>query len=222
MSIEIQGEQKEESKESFYAKNKYYILFFIVVIIIVSSFFLFISQPNYKFSFREQGFLFVSNDNEPLPLLAKNALNDYFILAVSLTEEQSQANSLMANNSMIPFITVLSANKKDTMLLAKIYKEDKLIKCFSNYGDPKKNIEITAENCLKLINDQSLKHSTIEVMFPNTSLNETIIEVNENMIILKPKSFQDLQNATIITLRLMYANTDSVIKNANILVKYLT
>jgi hypothetical protein len=207
--------------KKFFQKNKFYFLFFFLVFILVLAFIYLNYYSNFKYSFREQGFLFVSNYNDPLPLISNQSKEQSFIVVASFTEEQSQINSLMANYSLIPLVTVLSGNKKELMILAKIYNGKELIKCLTNYGNIKENTEIKKEECIKLLEDQKVKHITIEILFPDDSLNETLIEVEKDSITIKPKNFKELQAATILLLKTMFSNTEQIIKNANIISNYV-
>lgn len=192
----------------------------LCVIIGVLAFFVFFYAPpqEYKYSSQEKGVFFLSDYKEPAQYLQELKLEKTFIIAPEF-RENNPTNSFMAS-SIVMFASILSANDKNIVSLARFVESGNLLYCQTNWGDPKTNIEITAEECSKVLSDTE-SQVVVLVSYPNNSLSNPKIVLLENKIEAFPKAAQDVQLSSYLILKAMYKNSDEIINQLNALAAQL-
>ncbi len=173
-------------------------------------------QVNFENFFEENNFVFASNFDKPKSLISSFSKKKTFYIIAPFTLTPSPINSVMNNSFATPIAAVAAGNDINAVLFFGTYSDNQeLIKCGTNFGNPKTFVELEKEQCLKFFNSKDFSIVKVQVFYPNSSQNFSLIEFGENNIFLKPKKITDLTPMTLAIVRKLFSNADEVLDITN-------
>ncbi|MDO8428255.1 MAG: hypothetical protein Q7S92_03515 [Candidatus Diapherotrites archaeon] len=207
--------------------NKTKILLGIALVLIAVNAFFFsfalLNKPNYAFTSEVNGVLLVSNTGNPFDLL-KTFSETYSInlAPLYLPSDKSVENSVLLNNSVMPFVVVLNANDKNAVLvtLNNAVDSTNFSDCYTNFGDVNTSELLAKEVCQSLLANSNSKTIYFPHPDPNVSKPMAVIELNQ--ITIKVSRYTDFPLVSLTVLRQLYKNTDDAIGRTNTLAAIYT
>ena len=196
------------------AKTKLVTLVVIVAIALLAAFILQSQAKSFQFKAEQDGVEFYSDESDPFEHL--HALKDKrdFTVVLALKEQGHEQNAIMGQ-ALNEMAVVLTANRKDVVVLAKVYGADEqLAYCQTNKGDVRTNEPISVEECqqtLTHLNNQVL----IEVYQPNYLLGKSRVVLEPNQIKIQPKNKTDITLVPHTLMTALYPNTNEIINSVN-------
>ncbi len=194
------------------------VTFSLIVLIIFSLIVLIFYLPkekgtNYKYREVIENIEFLSNKVKPLDYLHQiKEKRHYFILTAEMEKENIEINPKMAQ-AITLYNAVLFANKRELITILKVFKDHNLQYCQTNLGDLRKNIEISVNECNKILTNLD-SNFLIEIKKPqNYSYSKIIVE--PPIITIIPKSPEKIQEVNYLLLKAIFPNTDNIIGAVN-------
>lgn len=165
----------------------------------------------YDFSESELGVTFYSNEFSIADSL--NIIKQDKNITLVFTIDEKDINNLSDfSESISLFMYLFSANDKKITQIVNVSNKNSILYCSTNYGDIYSNEDISAQECLSLINSAD---TLIVLKYPQSTLNESAIYLNasEKNVLITPKSLEDLSISTYLLLKSMYPNMEKTLEN---------
>lgn len=171
------------------------------------------TTPKYKFSYEKEGVLFASDEASSAELMQELLSRKTFF--VSFKASENSENSKAANNFLIPFLVVLIANDKNAVsLIQTVNSEGKLISCETNFGNPRVQETLSAEECKALLNSNE-EEVKILLNSSNNSLQKSEIIFSSHGIELIPRDSDSVKNVSYALLSELFPDYDKIIQQTN-------
>lgn len=191
-----------------------WILGIIVFLAIFSAAFLLVlpqgEHKKYKFEALEQGIVFYSDEMHPSDFLKSFKDQNEFIVVINLYTGSEDAS--FSGNSSVMFQAILTASGKKVVSLIKQFKNESLSSCQTNLGMPEINKEITAKECNKMLDS---KAGLIVIEKPDASLKQPQVLLENNKVFIKVSKASEMQNASYLVLKTMFADSEDKINQIN-------
>lgn len=165
----------------------------------------------YDFSESELGVTFYSNEFSIADSL--NIIKQDKNITLVFTIDEKDINNLSDfSESISLFMYLFSANDKKITQIVNVSNKNSILYCSTNYGDIYSNEDISAQDCLSLINSAD---TLIVLKYPQSTLTESAIYLNasEKNVLITPKSLEDLSISTYLLLKSMYPNMEKTLEN---------
>lgn len=165
----------------------------------------------YDFSESELGVTFYSNEFSIADSL--NIIKQDKNITLVFTIDEKDINNLSDfSESISLFMYLFSANDKKITQIVNVSNKNSILYCSTNYGDIYSNEDISAQECLSLINSAD---TLIVLKYPQSTLNESAIYLNasEKNVLITPKSLEDLSISTYLLLKSMYPNMEKTLES---------
>ena len=165
----------------------------------------------YDFSESELGVTFYSNEFSIADSL--NIIKQDKNITLVFTIDEKDINNLSDfSESISLFMYLFSANDKKVTQIVNVSNKNSILYCSTNYGDIYSNEDISAQECLSLINSAD---TLIVLKYPQSTLNESAIYLNasEKNVLITPKSLEDLSISTYLLLKSMYPNMEKTLES---------
>ncbi len=206
----------------YFLISKEWILFIAIALTVFLGAFYFLNPLNFhdfEFSFQKNGVNFFSNTAEPENLFTSLSNRKQVYIFASTTQNPSPDNSLIANNFVIPFSTVVSGNDKELSIFLKVMNSDnsKIIECLAKFPEENEPRTIPRSQCLNFAESEDYFVTKIFADFPD-SASRGIVLIDDKSITIEAKDYSQLKIFSFETLKALFSNTDSIINNSNNLV----
>ena len=190
----------------------------IIVAIVLCSAILFLNNLNsFKFAFEKDNVLFVSNEASPLQLMREFNLNDSIFVSPAIF--QSGPENTYQSNAFNLVSIVFIGNDKNTVSLWRVFdRSNKLLSCRTNNGDVLKDIELTAQDCQKILEDKN--NAIVLISLPKDGGKSRIV-FSQNRIEIIPEKLENLANVSFAFLKAMYANAELIIQKTNMFTQFV-
>ncbi len=156
----------------------------------------------------------------PFELFAMFSENDVFLVSPQMNEKAKTVDHQMFNATAL-FLQVLEGNNRKTVQLLRVYSEEsELSYCLTNYGDVNRSETLEKGECLQLLSSEN--GGLILIEFPDSKLPGPVLEIGEKRLVVKPKTNDDIGNASFLALRIMFKNSQQIIEKSNIIIGTIT
>ncbi|MBN2067933.1 MAG: hypothetical protein JW744_05690 [Candidatus Diapherotrites archaeon] len=160
-----------------------------------------------------EGTLISSAGESPFSAFSGLTENYSFVVSPQIYDPVVNIDQYMFNGAAL-FLVVLEGNSRNSTLLIRAYSpENELIYCSTNYGDLTREARIGIEECNSILNRAG--EAIVLVQFPDGSQAQPGIELEGNIITIKPKSYSDVGSTCLLALRLMFQNSGEIIAASN-------
>ena len=190
--------------------KKYFPLALIVVSVAIAAIILiFFSQQGLVV----EGILIDAGEEDAFKLFSNFSEKETFLVSPQFHERTLPVDHLMFNGTAM-FLQVLEGNGKKAIQVVRIYNENnEFDSCITNYGDVNISETLEKEECLEYLLPEN--GGIIFIEFPNDNLSQSTIQISEDILIVKPKTEQDIGETAFLSLKIMYKNSREVIENSN-------
>ncbi|VVB99218.1 Uncharacterised protein [uncultured archaeon] len=189
------------------------------LILVLLAFIVFNSGGEFKYKVERSGVEFVSNTADPGELL-DSFRNAQIIVFSPQFVESGPENSYMAN-ALTVFNSVLVAKGKKVVVVARVLDDKGNIKsCQTNYGDPKKGEELTAQDCAAMLSSGA-PDPVIFFSLPDSRLQKPRAVLSKGNAAVSPSSFDNVSYTSFVFLSSLYPDAQSIIEGVNSVVKKL-
>jgi len=194
-------------KKSFIQENKVFLALGILVLVLIASYFLFFSQPSYRFSFPISGVRFVSDEYTPSEFFKEMKDQNKFVVSVDLEEGKSSAWIVNALNL---WLIALNADQKETIMLVKTVDLQGNIKsCLTNDSNVLINRELSIQECNELISDSN--SFLVEI---NLTKEDKVL-MSKNKLQLYASGTKTISSVNYIAIKQMYSDFDDLLARVN-------
>lgn len=202
-------------------KNQKFLILILLFLVIIAAYFLFFSQTKSKYVYGWQKENIQFNSNVYLSLKDSNYMpKKTFLISPTMTSFSSAQNTNYTNDFLIPFLVVLSGSDKNAVTFIRVYDVNSdLSYCSTNFGNPKDEKIINAEECFSFLSNPAFIKIKLEPINSSKQFSEVILE--EESIIINPKDFSDLKKIFILIATDLIPNYSKIIKNSNLLSSYV-
>jgi len=183
----------------------------IIAAAIVIAIFIFAFSPLQK-GILVENVLIDSEGKDPYGLFEGLSKSESFIVSPQMNETSENVDHLMFNGTAL-FLQVLEANKKNSILVLRVYSNGELSYCLTNYGDVTMSEELSSEECLEFLSPEN--GAVILIEFPDNSLPQPVVEISESKLVVRPKTDGDVGNACFTPLKMMFKNSEEIVNRAN-------
>ncbi len=193
----------------------YLYIFLLIGVVLLGSYVYFnLDFSTYKYVVERKGVSFVSNTDQPADVLERLRASDNVLLAVDFVP--SGAQNAYSTSVVTLFTTVFVSKGHKVTLLARVLDEKgNLVSCSSNFGDPKRNEEISLEECSLMFSDRSLP--SLYVPFPKKDFSRPLVVLSGSRVEVFSHSFDSLPFVSFVVAEAIYPDASSLIEKANVL-----
>ena len=188
---------------------------YIVLIVLIAAFVglgLF-NVPSDSFSIKSEGVTFIAQKISPLDAIPLLAEEEDFIVSPTIYASGNNANPFMLNGSNL-FVVVLVGNQKNvTQVFRVVDSYQNLQYCLTNLGDVKTEVQLTVEECNKML--QKGEKVVFLLELPNSALQNPIVRISEKTVAIESNSIDAINNTSFTTLKAMFANAQEVLDKSN-------
>ncbi len=194
-------------------KTKTFSLLLVAAILIVGAFVLLNGLGAFAFEFEKEKVLFVSNEAKPLELMQSFNLNDKVFVSPALFEAGKENASMSAAFNILQAVFV--GNDKNTVSLWRVFGNNaELLSCRTNNGNFQNDIELSAEDCFRLLEDKN--NAIVLVSMPQKNQSgKSIIVFSSNRIEITPDTADRAAKVSFVFLKTMYDNAELIINQTN-------
>ena len=158
---------------------------------------------------------FVSNSADLPVLLQGMRESKTFVISPEFVE-QGPENSYMLS-SVTLFAAVLADKEKNLVIVARVLDDNgNLVKCQTNLGDVKVNKELPLDECRGVLADSTSVR--VLVSLPDPGLSRVRVVVEENLVHIRPNSFESVSHSTFVFLEALYEDSGEIIDRVNTIV----
>ncbi len=180
-------------------------------IICFLAFYLLQSYGTYKFEYVKENVSFVSNEAEPADLMREFNLNDTVFVSPALFDQGAGNNFVSSAFNLVQIVFI--GNDKNAVSLWRVIDKNGMISyCRTNNGDISKDIELSAAECLVILND---KNNAVLLISMPTNEKKSKIVFSKNRIEIVPEKTDSVTNVSFTFLKAMYANAELIILKTN-------
>jgi len=194
-------------KKSFTNKNKAFLALALLVIVLVMVYFLFFSQPSYRFSFDKSGVKFLSNEYTPSEFFKGMKDQNKFIVSIDLVDGNTSA---WVVNSLNLWLVALNADHKETISLVKtVDAQGNILSCLTNDANVLVSRELSVQECTDLISDKN--SFLVEI---NLAKEDKVI-LSKNKLQLFASGTKTISSVNYLAIKQMYPNFDDILAIVN-------
>jgi len=198
-------------------KNKVFILTAVVLFLILVSVFIIIAKTGaqYKFEAEDQGIRFVSNYADPSTAFAEFSKRSSFVVSPAFVEG-SPGNSSMGEAQLLVATVLVSEGKKVVQTVRSVDGQGRIIYCVTNDANVHVNRQIDAKEC-----EGSILPDTAVVFLiqqPDSSLLKPEVEIKENLIEIRPTSYENTSGVAFRTISAIYPDSREIVEGVNDLI----
>ncbi len=194
-------------KKHFTNKNKAFLALALLVIVLVMAYFLFFSQPTYRYSFDKSGVKFLSNEYTPSEFFKGIQDQNRFIVSIDLVDGNSSA---WVVNSLNLWLIALNANHKETVSLVKtVDAQGNILSCLTNDANVLSSRSLTSEECYLFIADSN------SVLVEINLAKEDKVILSKNKLQLFASGTKTISSVNYIVIKQMYADFDTILAKVN-------
>lgn len=187
-------------------------LVLLVVIFLLGSFIFSNVFKAHAFESEHEGVSFVSDYAEPIGFLkaVPMGFNDF---AISPEFSETGSTSFMTQGLTL-FNSVLIAKGEKVETIARVVDfEQRLLYCQVNDGNVLENRRIEASECQSKLDSQ--KGVVFFLELPDSKLSLSTVEVFENKVYIRPKTFEEVARVSFLVLSIMYPDAREIIESLN-------
>jgi len=200
--------------------KKYLPYLLLLALIAVFSGILLIGPLDETNAVKVNGVIFVSDEMQVQHALPLLALNETFIVSPAVYSPGKKVNLFMSNASNL-FIVILTGNGKEVVQLYRVFDEsNNLLHCETNYGDIMVQEQISAEQCLEML--ESSESAKVLIDFPSSFVAGPVVRLSEKKAVVQSNGSDQLGSTSFTLLQAMFANADSVLAASNRLTEKLS
>jgi hypothetical protein len=198
-----------DSKEIYF-----YLTVVVVVLIVVFGVYIVLNLDfsEYKHVVVKGNVEFVSGSAEPSLIIDSIRSSDTLVFSPAFVAS-GEENSYMVE-ALTMFSTVFSAKGKNLVVLARVFDSSgNMVSCNSNFGDLKRNEEVSLEECKKMLSDKD--SAIILVQLPSNSRKARVVLEGKSAEIISP-NIKAVPYVSFALLEAIYPDSANIIKNVNL------
>jgi len=199
--------QGKEKKKSIVSSKRVFLALALVVLLLIFGYFLFFSQPTYRFSFNKSGVDFLSNEYTPSEFFKGMKDQNKFIVSIDLVDGNTSA---WVVNSLNLWLVALNADHKETISLVKtVDAQGNILSCLTNDANVLVSRELSVQECTDLISDKN--SFLVEI---NLAKEDKVI-LSKNKLQLFASGTKTISSVNYLAIKQMYPNFDDILAIVN-------
>jgi hypothetical protein len=172
-------------------------------------------NKGYAYSESQQGIKFVSNEAVPSVILEQISGKPSFILSPYMFDS-GELNTFMSQALVQQQIVFTGHQKLTTALIFVHNSSGDWVGCQTDFGTADQSTFITKEECREFLDSSSAV--LIEILLPDETLSQPIVEISSKKITIAPKLASDVPGVNFLLMRSLYSDAEDLIGVANSLV----